>query len=73
MCHLFEALKFILEYFQMMKADLELDHALHVLDKRQLDIILCNDAKHLMSATKSFTTFYSTQEPKREVSTHEVA
>lgn len=56
-----------------MKADLELDHALHVLDKRQLDIILCNDAKHLMSATKSFTTFYSTQEPKREVSTHEVA
>ena len=45
-----------MSYFQMRITDLELRHALHVLDKMQLDIILWNNAEHLMSITKSNTS-----------------
>ncbi len=38
--------------------DLKLNHVLQVLDKRQLNLILCNDAKHLMPVKKRTTMFY---------------
>ncbi len=45
-----------------MISDLKIDQVLQALDERQLDIILCNDAKHLMPAKRemqSLTNFYS--------------
>lgn len=42
--------------------DLEFNHVLQVLDKRQLDLILRNNAKHLLPARREpqcFTSFYS--------------
>ncbi len=55
--------------------DLKLNHVLQVLDKRQLNLILYNDAKHLMPVKKEpqcFTSFYSRSKTKREVGTHGV-
>lgn len=68
-CHSFKALLFyvllsifILAYvLTLLFVDddyLKLNNALQVLDKRQLDVILCNNAKHLMSAKKKNTMFY---------------